>query len=542
MSDWRDELGRWLAPFMDRFGHKARRRMCPLYVAGLIGPGDRKSVGPMAERVAPGDYDRLHHFVSDGVWDEAPLERELAIQADKLVGGAGAFLVIDDTTLPKKGTHSVGVAPQYASALGKTANCQTMVSLTLARGEVPVMVGLRLFLPETWTGDEARLDRAGVPAEYRSARTKSEIALAELDRLIAAGVRFGAVLADAGYGMSAEFRQALSAGGLAWAVGIPRHQKVYPRDVELVFPVAARGRPRKRHVPNVLSASAEDMLTQAKWRTLAWRKGTKGPLKARFAAVRVRVADGPPQRIGDKGMQHMPGEEVWLVGERRASGEQKYYLANLPADTDLKTLAATIKARWVCEQAHQQLKEELGLDHFEGRSWRGLHRHALMAMIAYAFLQHRRLAAASGRRIDPRAASANPASHTKSHRRSPGARSTLPMPALPPANPQIARIKSAKVVLVHPGGIARGRQNGHRGKPAGSRPRCHGSPIALSTTLPAGSGRRPSSISWARRASASGSTCPMRTTNCCASRTSATALRSSVLTSTKMNLASIPHC
>jgi hypothetical protein len=149
-------------------------------------------------------------------------------------------------------------------------------------------------------------------------------------------------------------------------------------------------------VPNVLSTSAEDMLTQAKWRTLSWRKGTKGRLKARFAAVRVRVADGPPQRIGDKGMQHMPGDEVWLVGERRASGEQKYYLANLPADADLKTLAATIKARWVCEQAHQQLKEELGLDHFEGRSWRGLHRHALMAMIAYAFLQHLRLAAASG--------------------------------------------------------------------------------------------------------------------------------------------------
>ena len=149
-----------------------------------------------------------------------------------------AFLVIDDTALPKKGTHSVGVGPQYASALGKTANCQTLVSLTLARVEVPVMVGLRLFLPETWTGDEARLERAGVPAEYRSARTKSEIALAELDRLIAAGVRFGTVLADAGYGMGAEFRQALSARGLAWAVGIPRHQKVYPRDVELVFPVA----------------------------------------------------------------------------------------------------------------------------------------------------------------------------------------------------------------------------------------------------------------------------------------------------------------
>ena len=422
--------------------------MCPLYVAGLIGPGDRKSIGPMAERVAPGNYDRLHHFVSDGVWDEAPLECELALQADKLVGGADAFLVIDDTALPKKGTHSVGVAPQYASALGKTANCQTLVSLTLARVEVPVMVGLRLFLPESWTGDEARLARAGVPAEYRLARTKSEIALAELDRLIAAGVRFGTVLADAGYGMGAEFRQALSARGRAWAVGIPRHQKVYPRDVELVFlvfPVVARGRLRKRHVPNVLSTSAEDMLTQAKWRMLAWRKGTKGLLKARFAAVRVRVADGPPQRIGDKGMQHMPGEEVWLVGERRTAGERKYYLANLPADADLKTLAATIKARWVCEQAHQQLKEELGLDHFEGRSWRGLHRHALMTMIAYAFLQHLRLAAASGGKKNlGRPASADPAGHTKSRRRRPGPRPALPMSTLPQTSPQTVRLKVPK--------------------------------------------------------------------------------------------------
>src|SRR5271170_3605078 len=245
--------------------------------------------------------------------------------------------------------------------------------------------------------------------------------------------------------MGAEFRQALSARSLAWAVGVPRHQKVYPRDVELVFPTAGRGRPRKRHVPNVLSTSAEDMLTQAKWRTLAWRKGAKGPLKARFAAVRVRAADGPPQRIGDKGMQHMPGEEVWLVGERRASGERKYYLANLPADADLKTLAATIKARWVCEQAHQQLKEELGLDHFEGRSWRGLHRHALMAMIAYAFLQHLRLAAASGGKKNlRRPASTDTAGDTESRRRRPGPRTALSMPALQANPPQITRINLPK--------------------------------------------------------------------------------------------------
>jgi len=161
----------------------------------------------------------------------------------------------------------------------------------------------------------------------------------------------------------------------------------------MIRPTAPRGRPRSP-IPHVLSRSAEDMLGKAQWQKISWRLGTKGKLKARFAALRVRVADGPARWIRDKSKQHLPGEEVWLVGEHRATGEKKYYLANLPTKTDLRTLAATIKARWVCEQAHQQLKEEIGLDHFEGRCWQGLHRHALMTMIAYAFLQHRRLAAA----------------------------------------------------------------------------------------------------------------------------------------------------
>src|SRR3984957_2165123 len=390
-TDWKEELGRFLKPFLDRLGHKARRRMCPLYVSGLIGPGDRKRPQPMAKRLALGECDQLHHFIAAGVWDAGPLETELLVQADKLVGGSDAVLVIDDTAIPKKGTHSVGVAPQYASALGKTSNCQTLVSLTLARGEVPVMLALRLFLPESWTSKRARLERAGVPTEYRTARTKPEMALAEIDRVIAAGVRFACVLADAGYGLSAPFRQGLTARKLAWAVGIPRHLKVYPVDVRLLWPVARRGRPRRRHVPDILSMPAEDMLAGTKWQTVSWRTGTKGKLKARFAAVRVRTADGPPQRIRDKGQQHLPGDEAWLIGEHRSSGEKKCYLANLAAGMDLRSLAATIKARWICEQAHQQLKEELGLDHFEGRSWHGLHRHVLMAMIAYAFLQHRRL-------------------------------------------------------------------------------------------------------------------------------------------------------
>jgi len=164
VTDWRDELAAWLTPFLAGLHHKTRARMCPAYVAGLIGPGDRKSIQPMAARDGGVSYDQLHHFVANGVWDAAPLEKALLAEADRQVGGDDAWLIIDDTTLPKKGRHSVGVAPQYASTLGKNANCQTMVSVTLASHEVPIMVGLRLFLPESWTSDPERLVRAGVMA------------------------------------------------------------------------------------------------------------------------------------------------------------------------------------------------------------------------------------------------------------------------------------------------------------------------------------------------------------------------------------------
>ena len=433
MAMWNSEILHWLEPFIARLGHKKRRQMCPLYVAGLIGPGERKSMEPIAARLLPGHYDRLHHFISSGIWDAVPLEEELAIQADRMVGGTDAVLVIDDTALPKKGKHSVGVAPQYASVLGKNANCQTLVSLTLARDEVPVAVGLRLFLPQSWTSDPERMMRAGVPQACRQPRTKPEIALDEIDRVLAIGVRFKTVLADAGYGLSASFRQGLSARGLVWAVGIPKHQKVYPAGVSLIFPVAGRGRSRKNPVPDTLSVAAERLLANASWREVNWRNGTKGPLKAAFAAVRIRIADGPPQRIFDKGQQHMPGEDAWLIGELRSSGERKYYLSNLPANTELKRLAAAIKARWVCEQAHQQMKEELGLDHFEGRSWQGLHRHALMTMVAYAFLQHRRLTTAAGEKKNHtrRTASAdNAGCTTRRNRRSPNT-TTRAMSSLP---------------------------------------------------------------------------------------------------------------
>ena len=427
--DWQTDLDRWLAPFVAALRHKTRARMCPAYIAGLIGPGDRKSIQPMAIRAGEVSYDQLHHFVAAGVWNSAPLEAALLKKADGLVGDEAGFLVIDDTALPKKGSRSVGVAPQYASSLGKTANCQSLVSVTLASREVPVMVGLRLFLPESWTTDPERMARAHVPKDRQAALTKPEIAIEEIDRVIASGARFGCVLADSGYGSSGSFRQALSERGLLWAVGLSRRQNVYPADVGLIVPVAKTGKPCKYHIPDRPPVSAEALLAGEKWQKVSWRRGTKGRLTCLFTARRVRVADGHKHRMLDNRMQCMPGDEVWLVGERRSTGEQKYYLSNLPDDASLKRLAATIKARWICEQAHQQLKEELGLDHFEGRSWTGLHRHALMTMIAYAFLQSRRLKAA-GRKKKNRgtAAATEHARHQASH---PRPLRTVPAQAMP---------------------------------------------------------------------------------------------------------------
>lgn len=387
---WQVAFARWLRPFLAALRREAQRHWAPVYLQGLLGPGERKSVAPMAARVAPDDVQQLHHFVATSPWATAPLERVLAETAQRLVGGPRAVLIIDDTALPKQGRHSVGVARQYCGALGKTANCQTLVSLTLARGEVPVPLALRLYLPREWTEDRPRCRRAGVPAEVPF-HPKGALALGELDRVRAAGVTFGAVLADAAYGMSAEFRHALSARGLCWAVGVLRTQKVYPAAVRLIPPrPGPTGRPPTHPTPSARRRSAEAMITalgRRAFRRVQWRRGTKGPLVADFAAVQVRVADGPLMARA----QHRPGELAWLVCERRARGERKYYLTNQPAATPLLTLARTIKARWVCEQAHQQMKEELGLDHYEGRSWRGLHHHALLSMIAFAFLQHWRL-------------------------------------------------------------------------------------------------------------------------------------------------------
>jgi len=386
-ADWQSDLERWFEPFRERLGNKVQRTMARHYVRGLMSESPRKSIEPMAERVLPGKSQNLHHFISVSAWGRESLGAALVEKANELVGGPGSHLVVDDTNLHKKGRLSVGVARQYSSEVGKLDNCQSLVSLTMARGEVPVPVGLELYMPEEWIDDAERRKRCGVPEEL-AYRPKWQIALEEIDRIMACGAAFSDVLSDVGYGRNAEFRRGLSERKLRWAVGIDAHQRVYPSTTR-INPPSPNSR-AKHPVPSRTSMSAREMIDSLgpeAFRKITWRTGTKGPLSGRFAAVRVRVADGP--RIAHS--KRLPGKQAWLVCEWRANDEKKYYLSNLPRKARRRELIRMIKARWICEQAHQQMKEELGLGHFEGRSWNGLRRHALLTMIAFAYLQYRRL-------------------------------------------------------------------------------------------------------------------------------------------------------
>jgi SRSO17 transposase len=253
--------------------------------------------------------------------------------------------------------------------------------------DLPVPLALRLFLPLEWTDNHARLRAAGVPQEHQQPQTKWELALNELD-WVRRQVTFGMALADAGYGVNAQFRQALTQRGLRWSVGIVRHQRIYPEDVGLIpVPQHFRGRRPKYPTASLERQTVEDVLAGAAWQHLIWRHGTNGPLSGRFAAAYVRLADG--QANGKS--QHLPGEAVWIIGEERRGGARKYYACNLPPHTSLGRLVAVTKRRWACEQTHRELKQEVGLNHFEGRSWQGLHHHAVLCMVALTFLQWLRL-------------------------------------------------------------------------------------------------------------------------------------------------------
>lgn len=229
-ASWNSTFKGVLDPCLDALHHRTRAHWAPHYVRGLLLEAERKSIQRLASKVTPHDYDQLHHFIARSPWSQGPLEALLATDAERLVCGKNAVLIVDDTTLLKAGRHSVGVARQYSGAVGAVTNCQKLVSSTLARHEVPIPVALRSSLPAAWTRDPVRCERAGVPQERLAHHIKNQIALIEIDRLMAAGVTFSVVLADAEYGHGGSFRHALSKRGLMWAVGVMPTQKVYPED------------------------------------------------------------------------------------------------------------------------------------------------------------------------------------------------------------------------------------------------------------------------------------------------------------------------
>jgi SRSO17 transposase len=294
------------------------------------------------------------------------------------------IFVIDDTSFPKQGKHSVGVQRQYCGALGKKANCQCAVSVhyVAPRGHYPLT--MRLYLPESWLKDPGRLDKAGVPAEGRRQLSKGQIALELLDQVRSEGLPGGLVVADAGYGVSGPFRDGLAERGLHYVVGVTDEMLVFTEEPRWIEPTAATGgRPRTR--PRLAEdaprpVSLKELAARTPRRKVTWREGTKGPMWGRFAWLRVWPGGG-----WDTG-QCAGAEPHWLLIEEQADGKLKYAFSNLPAGTSRLRAVRLWRSRWPVEQGYQQMKEELGLDHFEGRSWRGFHHHVGLVMLAYGFL------------------------------------------------------------------------------------------------------------------------------------------------------------
>jgi SRSO17 transposase len=384
-------LRQYAAHFAPDFPQSKPARWAGVYLQGLLADGDRKSIEPLSRRVSlpPGlrstdPEQALQQFVNQSTWDEQKvLARYRALLAGHFAAPRGVF-VFDDTSFPKRGSHSVGVSHQYCGALGKRANCQVAVTLHYSgpRGHFPLAV--RLHLPESWTGDDGRPSAAGVPEEFRAHKTKGQIALELLDRVRGEGVAGGAVVADLGYG-AAFVRDGLAERGLSYVLGVQADCLVFAEEPRWLHPGRAgrRGPPPRHWVlapDSSQPASVEEVAQGLRLRRVSWRHGTKGRLSARFGWVRV----WPGQEWRQGACAH--AEPRWLLVEARDDGRVQYALSNLPADTPLLAAVRLWKQRWRVEQGHQQMKEELGLDHFEGRSWRGFHHHAAMVLLAYGFL------------------------------------------------------------------------------------------------------------------------------------------------------------
>jgi SRSO17 transposase len=374
-------------------GHSRRAAAARAYCTGLLLPGERKSIEPMAARIAPGrvqaTHQSLHHVVAQAEWDDAAVlraVREWVLPAIERHGPI-RYWIVDDTAFPKKGTHSVGVARQYCGALGKQDNCQVAVSLSVANDRASLPIAYRLYLPETWANDPARRAKAGVPEEVAFA-TKPAIALGQIQQALAEGVPVGVVLGDAGYGDETAFRVGVRDLGLRYVLGIRSATSVWPPGEAPLPPLpwSGRGRPpsRLRRSPEHRPVPVKELalgLSARAWRTVTWREGSRAALTSRFAALRVRPAHRDTARSE-------PWAEEWLLIEwpRGATEPTKYWLSNLPRHTALKDLVQAAKARWVIERDYQELKQEIGLGHYEGRGWRGFHHHASLSIAAYGFL------------------------------------------------------------------------------------------------------------------------------------------------------------
>jgi SRSO17 transposase len=374
-------------------GHADRKAPLKAYCTGLILPGERKSVEPMAARLEPARvqaaHQSLHHFVAKAEWSDEGVLAVVRAEVLPAITRRGAIRawIVDDTGLPKKGKHSVGVARQYCGQLGKQDNCQIAVSLSLANDHASLPIAYRLYLPEAWANDAERRAKAGVPEDIVF-RTKPEIALDQIRLALAAGVPAGTVLADAGYGNDTAFRSALTEIGLSYIVGIQSSASLWPPGSGPLpaKPWSGNGRPsslvRRNLEHKPLSAKAlAQTLPQTAWRTVTWREGTNAALASRFAALRLRPSHRDYWRS-------TPRPEEWLLVEwpQGENEPTKYWLSTLPGDTTLADLVDLAKLRWRIERDYQELKQEIGLDHYEGRGWRGFHHHATLAIAAYGFL------------------------------------------------------------------------------------------------------------------------------------------------------------
>ena len=388
---WIDRLLTWLEPFESSFGHVAQRGAFRRYLLGLLSDSPRKSMSAMLARVSdPGSYQAFQHFLTHAPWEAERLWRRLRVQ----IPARSGVLILDGTGFPKQGTHSVGVARQYSGTLGKIANCQVAVTAALWTGTQAWFVGAKLYLADAWLTPEARA-RARIAPTVRF-QEKWRLALTLLRQVRAAQIRVTAVLADAEFGDNSQLRDYLHRTGLPYAVGISSTVTVF-RGTPVLRPPQPirRGRPRIRPtLPDGVTPIAVATLAASwparQWRTIRWRNAPAARRwAARFAAARVTPAHAWRQR-------RLP-PDVWLLAQEDvgATPRIKYYLIDLPPTASLRALVQLAHQRWAIEQQYQELKDELGLDHFEGRSLPGWERHVALTALAYTFLQVERQRPAS---------------------------------------------------------------------------------------------------------------------------------------------------